>query len=147
MAKIEYTKAEKALIKKLKGADIELTGEESGAELQTLSDQYDLENTDEITEQEEIDGVPNKLPIKTEKLEIGGKPHDLPIFFVAIVKGGKHALYDYQGKRVSPAYGADDVVDPGSVGSIKGQGHIAKAAAKFNAMRRKNIIPGEAHYG
>lgn len=146
MAKPEYTKADKLAIKALKAAGVELTGEESSDELQTLVGQQEIEGAEAATEAEEVDGVPNKLPIRTETLLINGKPHELPIFFVATVKGGKQALYDYQGKRVSPAYGATDRYQ-GDDSSILGTQHINKAAAMFNAMRRRNIIPGEAQIG
>lgn len=146
MAKSEYTKEDKAAIKTLKAAGVELTGEESSDELKTLVGQQEIENAEAVTEAEEVDGVPNKLPVRTETILINGKPHELPIFFVATVKGGKQALYDYQGKRVSPAYGAGDKYQ-GDESSILGTQHINKTAAVFNAMRRRNIIPGEAQIG
>ncbi|OLS16000.1 MAG: hypothetical protein RBG13Loki_0378 [Promethearchaeota archaeon CR_4] len=144
---VAYTKEEKAVIKKLTGYGIELTGEESGEELNTALEAYELENGDDVGEAEVVDGVPNKLPVRTESILIAGKAQALPIFFVATVKGGKQALYDYEGRRVSPAYGATDRIDGGDATSEFGTRHIAKAAAKFNAMRRRNIIPGEKHIG
>lgn len=141
-----YSKEDKAMIKKLKAAEIDLTGEESSDEIKTLSDQLDLNSIEPGTEQEEIDGVPNILPIRTEEIEVGGKVHQLPVFFVATVKGGKMALYSYTGQRTSPAYGPEDPYDASPL-SPRGVQYIAKAAAKFNAMRRKNIIPGETQIG
>lgn len=143
---VEYTKKDKANIKLLKAAGVELTGEESSDELLTLVGQQEIEGAETPTEAEEVDGVPNQLPVRTEGIVINGKPHQLPIFFVATVKGGKQALYDYQGKRVSPAYGATDRYQ-GDDSSILGTQHINKAAAVFNSMRRRNIIPGEAQIG
>lgn len=147
MAKVEYTKEDKAIIKTLKAAKVELTGEESPDEIKTMLGQYEIDGAEEATEAEEVDGVPNKLPIRTEGIVINGKEHSLPVFFVATVKGGKQALYDYQGKRVSPAYGATDTIDADDSKAELGTRYVNKAAAKFNAMRRRNIIPGETQIG
>lgn len=147
MAKPQYTKEDKDAIKKLKAAGKELTGEESSDELKTLLEAQEAEDRDEVTEAEEVDGIPNKLAPRTEALKVANKDVNLPVFFVATVKGGKQALYDYQGKRVSPAYGPEDRIDPSNSSSELGVKYINKAAAKFNAMRRKNIIPGEAQIG
>lgn len=148
MAKIEYTKEDKKIIKRLKAAGQELTGEESSEELATLNTVLDQEEGAEgATEAEEIDGVPNKLPVQSETISIAGKDHALPVFFVATVKGGKKALYDYEGRRVSPAYGAEDRVDNTTKDAELGIKYVNKACAKFNAMRRRNIIPGEANIG
>lgn len=147
MANPTYTKEEKATIKSLKAAGVELTGTESPDELRTLAEQQELENREEGTEAEVVDGVPNQLPVRTEKIVLNGKEHNLAVFFVATVKGGAVALYDYVGRRVSPAYGAKDPVDPTDEKSALGSNYINKAAAKYNAMRRRNIIPGEKTVG
>lgn len=141
----EYTKAEKILIKKLKLAGKELTGEETPDELNTLSLALEQEEAVAPSEAVEEDGIPNKLPVRFEEIQIAGKPAKLSIYFVAAVKGGKMALYAHTGQRVSQAYGPDEMYDAES--TVKGVSYIQKAAAKFNAMRRKNIIPGEAQIG
>ncbi len=145
MAKQTYTKEDKANIKVLKDAGVELTGDESSEELATLATAHEMEDRPEDTVAEEVDGIPNQLPPKTEEIEIHGKKMNMPMYVVTAVKGGKFALYAPTGQRVSPAYGDDDIL-PGSEGSnpTKALQYIRKAAAKFNIMRRKNIIPGEA---
>lgn len=147
MTKITYTKEDKLKIKQLKDAGVELSGEESPEELNTLIfelDAKDSEGEDSIAE--EIEGIPNKLPPVTEEIEVHGKKLKMPIYAVTAVKGGKFAMYSPTGQRVSPAYGVDDIL-PGSekdVNPTKGLTYIRKACAKFNIMRRKNLIPGEA---
>lgn len=147
MTSPDYTKEDKKKIKALKLAGVELKGTESSDELNTLHLAMEEEGREEGTEAAVVDGVPNSLPVRTESIIINNKPHELPVFFVATVKGGKQALYDYQGKRVSPAYGATDRVSDDVADAELGTRYINKAAAKFNAMRRRNIIPGEKEIG
>lgn len=140
---IVYSKEDKAVIKKLVAGGVELSGKETTEELDTLRLELEANSTEDAGEAEEVDGVPNSLPVRTEDFDLAGKKIKLPIFFVATVKGGKQALYSYTGQRASPAYGTDDTVDPNDTSSEKGLKYIAKACAKFNAMRRKGVLPGE----
>lgn len=142
-----YTKEDKAIIKQLTEGEVVLTGEETSEELKTMLDSFVLEGGDAPTEQEVVDGVPNKLPIRTEDLLINGKVHKLPIYFVAALQGGKQAMYAPTGQRASHAYSVGDPVDLNDPSSEKGTAYINKAAAKFNAMRRRNVIPGETTIG
>lgn len=139
-----YSVEDKKLIKKLKAAGVELTGEESSEELQTKDQAQSLEEKEDSGEAEEVEGIPNNLPIRTTPVKIGNADVKLAIFFVATVKGGKQALYDYEGRRVSPAFGAEDTI-AGSVttstpNGTKGINHINRACAKFNAQRMKNVL-------
>jgi len=144
MAKIAYTKEDKARIKRLKDKGVELSGEESPEELETLSIVEDQEEIEEAPEQEEVEGIPNKMPPRTETIEVGGKKVELPIYFVAAVKGGKQRMYSPTGAAASPAYGVGDFI-AGSEGSNPTDGikYITKACARMNIILRKNIIPGE----
>ena len=111
-----------------------VNGTEEADLINTMFEALQEEEREEITEAEEVDGVPNKLPVRTEDFTQGGKVVKLPVFFVAAVKGGK-ALFNERGQRVSPVCTAES--DPS-------ERYIAKAAARFNAQRRANRLPTDA---
>lgn len=156
-SKVTYSKADKKNIKALKEAGVELTGEETGAELDALIAEHDL-GSDEA-EPEEIEGVENSLPQKFEETMVDNKPRKYGIYFVApITKGphkGKHVLYNEKGVRVSPVMSADrvfgrDPEDPRGhdiktkeAGEVSEFAHIAKAAGAANSLRRARRLPND----
>ncbi len=119
-----WGKATKAKVKALIAAGREITGAESVDLIDTLHAELESEDTEEITEQEEVDGVPNQLPVRTEAIKVANKDYNFPVFFVAETKKGP-ALYNEKGKRVSPAS-----TDPKVVSKLN------KDCARFNAIRR-----------
>ncbi len=139
--KVVHTKADKVTIKSLEEAGVELKGDETSEELETLAAAQSMKGDDEAGVQEEVEGVPNQLPPRTEPRSLAGKTVNFPVHFVAAVKGG-FALYNETGKRISPAYAPDQPLDE-SPNATKGVLYINKACAKFNAMRWKNTLPGD----
>lgn len=129
-----YTPADKKLIKKLKDAGTELTGEETSEELQTLSDGLDVDTAKnaDVTEKEVLPGVPNDLPVRTEKLTVNGKVVTRPIHFVAAVKGG-FAAYGLQGQRISAVEAS--------------QNELARKIDRTNSLSRAGKHPGEMAQG
>lgn len=144
---VKYSKADQRKVKELTDAGVTLEGTESPDELDTLIAALPAEGADEHAAEQIIPGVPNKLPIKHEVIVLANKKYNFPIFYMAVVKGGQ-AMYDYHGRRVSPVYGPDDVL-AGSEGSspTKALNYTIKACAKFNAQRRKSVLPGDAELG
>ncbi len=145
---VKYTKADLRKIADLKDANVPLDGTETSAELDTLVAALPVEGADEHAAEQVIAGVPNQLPVKTEIIILANKQYAFPIFFMAAVKGGQ-AMYNYQGRRVSPVYNADDIL-PGSEETsspTKALQYTIKAVAKFNAIRRKSVLPGDPELG
>lgn len=139
MAATKISKEDKAAIARLKEAGQELTGEETSAELETMVAALDAEGGDGSTgEREVLAGVPDKLPVKYEILIVSGKETRFPVHFVAAVQGGRFALYNEFGVRISGAYGANDHIDPTDTSSQKAVMAINKMAATNNALRRKS---------
>lgn len=120
--------------RELIAAGKDINGTEEIDLINTLWEELQQEEREEVSEQEEIDGVPNNLAVRTETLSQNGKDVRFPIFFVAAVKGGQ-ALYNERGQRVSPV--CTPTSDPN-------QGYINKAAARYNAERRRHRLPGDA---
>lgn len=143
-----YSKADKNKIKQLTEEGVPLSGTESPEELDTLIAALPVEGEGDSV-QEEIPGVPNKLPVRFEVLILANKQYNFPVFFMAAVKGGQ-AMYSYTGQRCSPAHSADDVL-PGQEGAsgtpTKALQYLIKACAKFNAQRRKSVLPGDPELG
>ena len=131
-----YTKATLRKIRELESAGRELSGDETEEVIDTMHEALELEEgAGEVTEAEEVDGVPNKLSPRFEPLRVGGKDVNFPVFFVAAVKGGTR-LYNERGQAVS-----------GVMSTQKEQAYIAKAAARNNALRRSNRLPEEFAQG
>lgn len=126
----------RALIAKLDYYNVQITGSETDAELAVLLDSAEIEQKPEVSEQEEIEGVYNQLSPKSVQMTFNGKTVRVPLFFVA-KSGGKSALYNENGKRISPAYGPEDRVDPNDDSSQLGTRAIAKAEAQFNVFARQ----------
>jgi hypothetical protein len=126
-----YTKPIQRKIKAMLDEGIALTGEESEGEIETRYADFEQNDVEEATEQEEITGVPNKLPVKTEPMKIQGKDIAFPIHHVAAVKGG-FALYNERGQRISGVCVEKEQVQ-----------YINKAAARNNALRRASRLPEE----
>ncbi len=143
----KYSKKDQRKIAELTDAGTELTGNETPEQLDTLIAAMEIEGRGEHPEAEVVPGVPNNLPIRTEPIVLANKHYNFAVFFMAAVKGGQ-ALYNYEGKRVSPAYGPEDIL-PGSEGSnpVKALQYTVKACARFNAIRRKSVLPGDAELG
>lgn len=154
------SKAGKKNLKLLEAADpkIELTGEETEAQLEELVAEHGL------VEQEEggaevIDGVANSLPQRFEEVQADGKTKKYGIYFVAPVTSGKHkgshVLYNEKGVRVSPPMAADRVfgrdlddvrghdIKTKEAGEVSEFAHIAKAAGANNALRRARRLPND----
>lgn len=88
-------------------------------------------NQEEVTEQEEIPGVPNRVAPKTEIIRVAGKDVVLPKFFTANTAAGLVA-YGPTGQRVSPpAKEQDERV------------RLTKRIAHMNVRARQNVLPGD----
>ncbi len=129
-----YDKTTKKKAKELILAGKTINGTESADLINTLWEEFQEEDREEVTEQEEVDGVPNRLRPRTETLSQNGKPVNFPIFFVAAVKGG-FALYNEVGQRVSPVCTSE---------TSPNAGYINRAAARNNAERRRHRLPNDA---
>ncbi len=105
------------------------------------------EDTDEGAVEEP--GVPNKLPVRTEAIVLANKQYNIGIFFMAAVSKGRQAMYNYHGQRCSPAYSADDILSgsENSSSPTKALNYTIKACAKFNAQRRRAMLPGDPELG
>jgi len=126
----------RALLAKLDYYNVTVTGSETDAELANMLDAAEVDQKAVINEQEEINGVPNQLSPRSEMMTFNGKSVRVPLTYVAQTKGGS-VLYNENGKRISPAYGPTDHVDPNDDSSPLGTKHIAKLAAIFNVRLRQ----------
>jgi hypothetical protein len=111
-----------------------LNGTEEADYINTMFEALQAEEREDNGDAEEVEGVPNMLPVRYEVFQQNGKEVKFPIFFVAAVKGGQ-SLYNERGQRVSPVCTQDS--DPNL-------SYINKAAARNNAQRRANRLPGDA---
>lgn len=132
----QYSAEELVKIDTLKDRGVELTGTESGEELDRL-----LEATDESEageEEAEDADLPRKVAPRFEVLEMEGKKVRLGIHFVYSANG-KSALYNEFGVRISPVYGQGDVLagSEASGSPTAALGAIARMAARNNAERRR----------
>lgn len=132
-AKSKYKRATQAKIVALREAGETVADDESEEVINTMFEALTHEQAqDEATEAEEVPGVPNKMPVRTEMLRVGGKDVNFPIHFVAAVKGGM-ALYNERGQRISGVAAA---------GSPEAT-YLNRASARNNALRRANRVPEE----
>lgn len=139
----KYSKADLKKIKLLKGAEVDLTGNESGAELDALMEEHALIAGNEDEDQEVIPGVPNSMPVRHEPLAPGSKDKPFAVWHVSPVKGG-FAMYDHKGRRVSHLLvpGVKMPTDDGSASPDEVTYH-RKAAMRANVLRKSRRLPND----
>lgn len=126
----------RALLAKLDYYNVTVTGSETDAELANMLDAAEVDQKAVISEQEEIDGVPNQLSPRSEMMTFNGKNVRVPTAFVVQTKRGS-VLYNETGKRISPAYGPTDHVDPNNDSSPLGSKQNSKMCATMNVRLRQ----------
>ncbi len=125
---VKYSKADQKKIKTLTDAGKPLLGDETSEQLDTLMAALEAGERDEDAgERVEAEGVPDKLPVRTELLKIGNKEVNFPIHFVAPVRGG-YAIYNETGVRI------DFNEDLSS---------LSRKVSRVNALRRAGRLPNE----
>lgn len=109
--------------------------EDAPAEEETPEEEEESAEEEPAKAKKEDKDFPSELPAQTQVVEVSGKEKKIGAFFIHRTEDGKKAaLYNERGQRISPVYGASDLV-AGS--EVKGFAKIAKDCAKFNAMEQR----------